>query len=35
MEILKNNFNGTIEKLIKDLIFKKIEWKTFFEEKKI
>lgn len=34
MEILKNNFNGTVEKIIKDLISKKIEWKTFFEEKK-
>ena len=34
LEILKNNFNGTIQKIIKDLISKKIEWKRFFEEKK-
>ena len=31
MEILKNNFNGTIEKIIKDLISKKI---NYFSKKK-
>ncbi len=35
MEILKNNFNGTIDKIIKDLISKKIERKTLFKENKI
>ena len=34
IEILKNNFNDSIEKIINNLISKKIVWKTFFEEKK-
>ena len=34
IEILKNNFNDTIEKIIQNLISKKIVWKDFFEDKK-
>ena len=34
IEILKNNFNNSIEKIISNLISKKIIWKEFFEEKK-
>ena len=34
IEILKNNFNDTIEKIIQNLISKKIVWKEFFEDKK-
>ena len=34
IEILKTNFNDSIEKIINNLISKKIAWKTFFEEKK-
>ena len=32
IEILKTNFNNSIEKAINDLISKKKEWKVFFEE---
>ena len=34
IEILKNNFNNTIEKIIQNLISNKIIWKDFFEDKK-
>ena len=34
IEILNNNFNDTIEKIIQNLISKKIVWKDFFEDKK-
>ena len=33
IEILKNYFNDKIEKIIQNLISKKIVWKDFFEDK--
>ena len=32
IEILKNNFNNSLEKIINDLILAKKEWKIYFEE---
>ena len=32
LEILKNNFNNSLEKIINDLISAKKEWKLYFEE---
>jgi len=32
IDILKNNFNNLVEKIVKELISKKKEWKIFFEE---
>lgn len=32
IEILKNNFNNSLEKIINDLILSKKEWKIYFEE---
>ena len=34
IDILKNNFNNILEKKIKNLISKKKDWKSFFQEKK-
>ena len=32
IEILKNNFNNSLEKIVNDLILAKKEWKIYFEE---